>query len=55
MSGYWGTRMRSGLWTRNWHWYAANAARLGNFFTGNGYRTGAEIAQDNERESARRQ
>lgn len=51
MSGYWGTRMRRGVWTKNWHWYAANAARFGNFLAGNGFRTGAEIAQDNERES----
>ena len=36
MPSYWGTRMRRGVWTKNWHWYAANAARLANFFTGNG-------------------
>jgi|SRR5450759_3449655 len=49
MPVYWGTRMRRGVWTKNWHWYAANMARLANFFLGNGLRTGAQIAQDNEK------
>jgi hypothetical protein len=49
MSAYWGTRMRRGVWIKNWHWYAANAARLCNFFISNGLRTSAEIEQDNEK------
>jgi hypothetical protein len=49
MPVYWGTRMRRGMWTKNWHWYAAVAARLCNLFIGNGLRTGAEIAQDKEK------
>jgi hypothetical protein len=49
MPVYWGTRMRRGVWTKNWHWYAAMAARLCNSFMGNGLRTGAEIAQDKEK------
>jgi hypothetical protein len=49
MPVYWGTRMRRGVWPKNWHWYAAMAARLFNLFIGNGLRTGAEIAQDKEK------
>ncbi len=49
MPVYWGNRMRRGVWTKNWHWYAAMAARLCNLFIGNGLRTGAEIAHDNEK------
>ncbi len=45
----WGTRMRREVWTKNWHWYAAMAARLCNLFIGNGLSTGAEIARDNEK------
>ena len=48
MPGYWHTRMRRGLRTKNWHLYAASAARLCNLFMGNGLRTNAKIAQDNE-------
>jgi hypothetical protein len=50
MSTYWSTRIRRGLWTKNYHWRAANWARLANFFMGRGLRTPAEIRLDQEKE-----
>ena len=49
MRTYWGNRMRSGLWTKNYHWQAANWARLANFLLGNGFRTAAEVREDEDR------
>lgn len=46
MPGFWATRMRRGLWTKNYHWRAAVFARVANFLLGRGHRTNAEIARD---------
>ena len=49
MPTYWGSRMRRGLWTKNYHWQAANWARLANFLLGNGFRTAAELRENADR------
>jgi hypothetical protein len=50
MTRYWSTRMRRGLWTKNYHWQAANWARWFNFLIGKGMKTEAELAQERNRE-----
>jgi len=54
MAGYWSTRWRRGLVTRNYHWRAAMFNRWGNWLLGRGFKTDAELEGERDRDRKRR-